>query len=47
MALQSDPSVAARTLSWRAKVSLEEGLARTVDWLQGHLERYAPEHYAV
>jgi NAD dependent epimerase/dehydratase len=47
MALQSDPSLAARALSWRAKVSLEEGLARTVDWLQGHLERYAPEHYAV
>lgn len=34
----SDPSRAKEILKWEAKVSLEEGLKRTVDWYLEHLE---------
>ena len=32
--LQSDPSLAAELLGWQAAVSLEDGLARTCEWLR-------------
>jgi nucleoside-diphosphate-sugar epimerase len=47
MVLQSDPSLAARTLGWRAEVTLEEGLARTAQWIRGNLTRFRPGEYAV
>jgi len=31
---QADPARAARLLSWRARHSLREGIARTVEWVQ-------------
>jgi dTDP-glucose 4,6-dehydratase len=38
--LCSDPSLAARLLDWRARVSLEEGLAQTLTWIREHLGHY-------
>jgi UDP-glucose 4-epimerase len=47
LVLQSDPSYAAERLGWRPRVSLEEGLARTAEWLRGHLGRYRLGHLHV
>lgn len=47
MALQSDPSLAKALLGWSAKVSLQEGLARTAEWMRGELSRYRAEDYVV
>lgn len=47
LVLQSDPSYAAERLGWRPRVSLEEGLARTAEWLRGHLGRYHVGHLHV
>lgn len=45
--LQSDPSLAAQLLGWKATVSLEEGLARTAEWVGTHLDQFAPDQYSV
>lgn len=46
MVLQSDPSFAKSALGWEAEVSLEQGLAKTVEWMRVELGRYRPEVYA-
>ena len=46
MVLQSDPSRATDLLGWRAKVSLDEGLRRTAEWLRAHLDRF-PVNYVI
>lgn len=38
--LLSDPTLARERLGWTARVSLEEGLGRTADWLRSHRESY-------
>src|SRR5262249_18108088 len=38
--LLSDPTRARERLGWTPRVSLEEGLARTADWLKTHLSLY-------
>ncbi len=45
--LLADARTAERLLGWRAAVSLEDGLARTIDWMRGSLETYKPSHYNV
>ena len=45
--LQADPSLARELLDWRATVMLEEGLARTADWLRGRVDQYHPGVYAI
>ena len=40
MVLQSDPAWAKATLGWEAKVSLEDGLRRTADWMRPNLAKY-------
>jgi NAD dependent epimerase/dehydratase len=47
MVLQSDPARAADLLQWRAEVSLEDGLRRTIEWMRPNLHRYRPDDYAV
>jgi UDP-glucose 4-epimerase len=47
MALQSDPTRARSLLGWEARVSLEEGLERTVRWMRANLDRFRPDAYAV
>ena len=40
MRLVADNSKAKKLLGWKPKVSLEEGLTRTIKWVSGHLDLY-------
>ena len=39
--LESDPTLAAKHLGWAPRVSLEDGLRATADWLRSNRQRYA------
>jgi len=43
--LLADHTLAQTLLGWKPKVSLEEGLTRTIEWMRPHLERYRPGVY--
>jgi dTDP-glucose 4,6-dehydratase len=43
--LVADTSKAKRLLGWNPQVSLEEGLKRTIQWIEANLERYKSEFY--
>ncbi|MBX3237407.1 MAG: GDP-mannose 4,6-dehydratase [Nitrospiraceae bacterium] len=45
--LLADNRRAQTLLGWTPSVTLEEGLRRTIEWMQGHLDRYRPGVYAV
>lgn len=45
--LQSSYEKAQRLLSWHPRISLEEGLRRTIAWVADHLDLYKPDQYAV
>jgi NAD dependent epimerase/dehydratase len=45
--LVADPSLARGLLGWEPQVSLEEGLERTITWIQEHLDFYRPGVYAL
>lgn len=45
--LVCDAARARRLLGWSPTVDLATGLARTIDWIRGHADRYRPEEYAV
>jgi len=45
--LCSDPTKANTRLGWKAKVSLKDGLAQTVEWLRPNLNYYRPREYAL
>lgn len=45
--LHSDSSKALRLAGWRAEVPLEQGLRRTTEWIQQHMDLYRPREYAV
>lgn len=45
--LWADNRKAASLIGWRPQVSLDEGLARTVEWIRGNLVRYRPGVYEV
>ena len=47
MVLQSSPEKAERLLGWKAQVSLEEGLRRSVEWMRGELGKYRAGDYVV
>jgi dTDP-glucose 4,6-dehydratase len=38
---------AAQRIGWRAEIGLEEGLARTIAWIDAHREHYRPHEYGV
>jgi NAD dependent epimerase/dehydratase len=40
-------ALAQEILGWRPKVSLDEGLQCTIDWVHGSLDIYRPDEYAV
>ena len=45
--LISSPALAAELLGWRPEVSLREGLARTVEWIERNAARYRVDHYVI
>ena len=45
--LHSDSSKAERLAGWRAEISLDDGLRRTIDWISEHQQLYRPQEYAV
>jgi dTDP-glucose 4,6-dehydratase len=45
--LLADNKLAAEILGWKPAVSLEDGLAKTIEWLRGNLHRYRPDSYAI
>jgi dTDP-glucose 4,6-dehydratase len=47
LCLWADNRKAAALIGWRPQVSLDEGLARTVEWIRGNLDRYRPGVYEV
>lgn len=45
--LCADSRKARRLLGWSPRYSLNDGLARTLAWMEAHLDRYRPGRYAV
>jgi NAD dependent epimerase/dehydratase len=45
MRLVSDNRLAREKIGWRPEVSLEDGLRKTIDWIEGHLEHFNPDRY--
>ena len=45
--LLADASLASRLLGWAPRVTLEEGLSKTIEWVGKHIERYRPHEYTV
>lgn len=47
MRLHADNRLAKQVMGWEPLVTLDEGLAHTVDWIRAHLDQYRPDEYAV
>lgn len=45
--LLADNTLAGNLLGWEASVSLEEGLTRTIEWMQEHKTRYRTDVYVI
>jgi NAD dependent epimerase/dehydratase len=45
--LVADPGKAARLIGWESKISFEEGLRRTIEWMRDSLGVYKTSHYNV
>src|SRR5512138_98795 len=38
---------ASETIGWKPRISLDEGLRLTIEWISAHLDLYQPGHYTV
>lgn len=45
--LRADNSKAQQLLGWQPRMSLEDGLERTIAWIDAHRDLYRPEEYTV
>jgi dTDP-glucose 4,6-dehydratase len=45
--LQSDNRLAASLLGWQPRVSLDDGLRLTIDWIREHLGQFNPDAYTI
>lgn len=45
--LQSDNRRARERLDWYPRVDLQEGLRRTIAWIESHLDHYQPDNYLI
>jgi dTDP-glucose 4,6-dehydratase len=45
--LLADNGKAKKLLDWSPRVSLDEGLSRTIQWISEHLDLYRPGEYQV
>jgi len=45
--LQASYQKAKQLICWEPKISLDEGLRKTIDWISMHLDRYQPDEYIV
>jgi NAD dependent epimerase/dehydratase len=46
MRLVSDNRLARELIGWQPEVKLEEGLARTIKWVEKHIKLFEPDRYA-
>ncbi len=44
--LRSDNRLAKEIMGWEPEISLEEGLQKTINWIQAHLDLFDPGRYA-
>lgn len=45
--LLCDNSKAKRLVSWEPKISLDEGLKKTIKWISEHINEYKPDKYSI
>lgn len=45
--LLADTTKAKKLIGWKPKVSLEDGLKKTIDWISKSLDLYGPEKYTI
>lgn len=47
MKLWASNEKAKRMIGWEPRISLDEGLKQTIEWISAHLDLYRPDQYAV
>jgi len=47
MKLWASNKKADELIGWKPRISLDEGLRLTIEWISAHLDLYRPDQYAV
>lgn len=47
MKLWASNEKAKRMIGWEPRISLDEGLRATIEWISAHIDLYRPDHYTV